>query len=524
MPSGEGQNIWMRNRFALCAWALILIATLRIVSTWEVFNVTNDEPDHIACGMEWLDRHTYTLVDEHPPLARISTALGPYLLGIRSRGMAPNFTAEGWAILQGQNQLDRNLKASRAGILPFFWISCAVVFFGACRLLGSVGAVLALFLWTNLPVVLAHGALATTDMAVTAMLGVAAIAAVRYLENPRLANAALLSLAAALALLCKFSAIPFLAFGLLGMLLWNSSLFGQLRFGHLWHLLAAVVVGSFVIWATYRFSFGPVRNAHFSAPAPEFISGLISLKKYNDHGHPSYLLGQYSDTGFWSYYPIVLLFKTPLAYLGLVLTGIALCVSERRKPVGYAMAFSIGILTFAILFSHINIGVRHILPAYLGVTVVAAFAVERMWRQRRFALPAAALCLWFFAASTIAHPDYLAYFNELAGSQPEHILIDSDLDWGQDTKRLGLRLQQLKVSNVHLAGIIPPNLAGVTFPLIDVFDMETPPSAGWYAGHIQALNLHQHQRLLVNPNAKFWTDSIAPAERVGRGVLLWHIH
>jgi hypothetical protein len=39
---------------------LILIASVRIVSTYTVFNHTSDEPNHIACGMEWLDRGTYT--------------------------------------------------------------------------------------------------------------------------------------------------------------------------------------------------------------------------------------------------------------------------------------------------------------------------------------------------------------------------------------------------------------------------------------------------------------------------------
>ena len=43
--------------------------------------------------------------------------------------------------------------------------------------------------------------------------------------------------------------------------------------------------------------------------------------------------------------------------------------------------------------------------------------------------------------SLAAHPDYLAYFNALAGDDPERIVVDSDLDWGQDIKRLGQRLR-----------------------------------------------------------------------------------
>lgn len=40
--------------------------------------------------------------------------------------------------------------------------------------------------------------------------------------------------------------------------------------------------------------------------------------------------------------------------------------------------------------------------------------------------------------SASIHPDYLAYFNVLAGGPQngQHYLIDSNLDWGQDLKKL----------------------------------------------------------------------------------------
>ena len=69
---------WLERHSLAVALALILIATLRIVSTYTVFNHTSDEPNHIACGMEWLDKGTYTYETQHPPLARIAAALGPF--------------------------------------------------------------------------------------------------------------------------------------------------------------------------------------------------------------------------------------------------------------------------------------------------------------------------------------------------------------------------------------------------------------------------------------------------------------
>ena len=38
------------------AVALVLVASIRIIATYTVFNHTYDEPAHIACGMEWLDK------------------------------------------------------------------------------------------------------------------------------------------------------------------------------------------------------------------------------------------------------------------------------------------------------------------------------------------------------------------------------------------------------------------------------------------------------------------------------------
>src|SRR5262249_25062302 len=68
------------------ALALVALATLRIVLTYPVFSQTFDEPAHIACGMEWLDKGVYRWEPQHPPLARVAAALGPYLSGIRSQG------------------------------------------------------------------------------------------------------------------------------------------------------------------------------------------------------------------------------------------------------------------------------------------------------------------------------------------------------------------------------------------------------------------------------------------------------
>jgi len=68
---------------SFAALALVAIAIVRIVATYHDVNQAYDEPAHIACGMEWLDKGTFTMEPQHPPLPRVMAALGPYLAGLR---------------------------------------------------------------------------------------------------------------------------------------------------------------------------------------------------------------------------------------------------------------------------------------------------------------------------------------------------------------------------------------------------------------------------------------------------------
>ena len=117
---------------------LALIGVARIAATYHVFSQTWDEPAHIAAGVEWLDRGTYTFEPLHPPLARTMTAVGPYLLGERLSGESNPWEA-GNRILGFGAHYGRTLAAARAGLLPFFLLACVCVFLLARRLNGALG-------------------------------------------------------------------------------------------------------------------------------------------------------------------------------------------------------------------------------------------------------------------------------------------------------------------------------------------------------------------------------------------------
>ena len=122
----------MRSPLAL---GLMAIGGARIAATYTELGFTFDEPGHMACGLEYLARHVYRYEPQHPPLARVMTALGPYLDGARPLGIGHR-DQEGVAQLYHYGHTGRTLTLMRLGILPFFFLACMVVFWWARHAFG----------------------------------------------------------------------------------------------------------------------------------------------------------------------------------------------------------------------------------------------------------------------------------------------------------------------------------------------------------------------------------------------------
>src|SRR5579862_3625908 len=85
-PKESRVAAWLCAHSMAAFLILTAIATIRIVATYPVFDHTPDEVGHVAVGMEYLDKGVYKMEWQHPPLARVAVALGPYLAGVRSQG------------------------------------------------------------------------------------------------------------------------------------------------------------------------------------------------------------------------------------------------------------------------------------------------------------------------------------------------------------------------------------------------------------------------------------------------------
>ena len=147
-----------------------------------------------------------------------------------------------------------------------------------------------------------------------------------------------------------------------------------------------MVTGAIGIWAVYSFSFGKVNAWNINLPAPEFFDGVSFAMYHNSKGHAAYFMGQIRNTGWWYFFPVVLAVKTPLAWLAAVGFGLAVWWGKRAQ-LAYWMpvAFAAGILLPG-MTSHVNIGVRHILPIFTALSILAGlgllYLLERASRAK----------------------------------------------------------------------------------------------------------------------------------------------
>jgi hypothetical protein len=72
----------------------------------------------------------------------------------------------------------------------------------------------------------------------------------------------------------------------------------------------------------------------------------------------------------------------------------------------------------------------------------------------------------------------MAYFNPLAGREPGHALIDSDLDWGQDFLLLKRELRARQISLLHYGFFGTVNPCGPDMPKLLPLVPRTPVT-GW---------------------------------------------
>jgi hypothetical protein len=549
----------------LCAFGIVLI-----VAGYGRYAQAYDDPAHIACGMEWLDKGTYTLEPLHPPLARVAVALGPYLVGLRlpevpilhdANGDSFEIYTAGNRILQADGRYKRNLMLARLGELPFFIVGVFVVFLWTRSLFGETSGVLAVFLFVTVPPILAFAGAAYTDLPISVLLAAALYAFTEWLEYPDPKHTTWLGITAGLAVLAKFTALLFLPACFVAILtcrffLARRSEKLRIHVRALGMAAAALALSALVIWAGYRFSLqplnqvypnsyqdlarlgklpGPVKRVagtviamNPSLPAPSLLKGIASALRKNARAEPSYLFGRIRGGGWWYFFLVCVAVKTPIPFLLLSGAGtfwvwkLTQGAGNWRMLAPAASALAILIVTMPV---EINLGTRHVLAVYPLLAPMAAYGVTRLAAIRvhgqQFGLAVTLILLLWQASSTARdHGDHFAYFNELAGKHPEEVLaFGCDLDCGQDLWQLSRALRERGVGHVSIALWTSADLSRMGLPPFETLQ-PYERRTGWIAASTRMVRTGPTGG---PPDAFTWISSYTPVAPVGNTIDLYYI-
>ncbi len=353
-------------------------------------------------------------------------------------------------------------------------IGAAFVYRWAREQFGRRGGWLALFLFAFDPNLLAHSGLATTDVLLTVWGFIGVYAATRWAATHRWKWGLLSGLALGLALASKTSG--FFPAGIVGLLAltWALEEFRRQKTLSVWlrwagRMTLLLAVATLTLWALYGFELQPY-------PFATHLLLWQMLRKHAIEGHAAFLMGQVGQHGWWYYYPVAFLLKTPLP--SLILFGVALTTLIRSPQQAWRQrSLWLYPLLYAVptLFSTIAIGYRYLLPAlpFLFVLTGCVTTLRIMHHASRFTHHALrftpyTLLSWLAIGTLCLFPHHLTFFNELAGGPRggHRYLVDSNLDWGQSFKALREWLQKHNIKEtpyISFYTYADPALYGVSF-------------------------------------------------------------
>ncbi|MDD3773683.1 MAG: glycosyltransferase family 39 protein [Patescibacteria group bacterium] len=564
----------------------ILVILLLGVMTFIMVNLalgdsgTTDEVAHIPAGYSYNNALDFRLNPEHPPLAKA-------LSGVPLQFMSLNNFYDNWSwqqinqweagwnfIYKLGNNADQVLFWSRLPIIFLTIVLALFLFFWAKSLYGRKVALFVLALFAFSPEFLAHGHLVTTDVAAALGFVIAIWSYVRFLQKSSWANLVLAGVLFGVAQTLKFSCfllIPILFLILVGWVItWreNQGFFQTFwpRFGKSFWIL---LIGLFTIWLIYLpFTWNmskevehqvidknlttdnrtaPFRNFLYklegnkiTRPLGHYTLGLFLVFGRAGGGNNTYILDHFSDKGIKWYFPVAWLLKTPLVLHGLVILGLVLLLrfgfwGKQDKWQLYYIFVPFAVYWLVTLAGSLNIGVRHLIPTipflflFIGRSVYPLFNFDfgKINLPTRVVFKFLSLIFlgWYILTSILVYPFYLAYFNELTWGKAKHnFLVDSNLDWGQDLKRLATFIDDNQIEKIRIdyfGGSIP-NYYIDNDKIID-WHSDQGPSTGWFA--ISA-TYFQFSKLAGVQEGKWdysWLEKFDPITIIGNSILVYNI-
>lgn len=489
---------WRRNK----AWPVVLVLSAFLLMYFPLQrassaerSATNDEPLHLTAGYVALKDGDFRYDPTHPPLLRMIAASA--LMGRMSRPV--DLTGIGtmdffaWTnhsfqaaseFIYGEPDADALLEAARFRIMLLGALLGMLLFGWVYECMGLFPAALSLGLYLISPNLAGHATLVTTDIGVTCFLFGSVYFLWRLQRRYSAANVVGLAGFTALAMVSKYSA--FLLGPILGLLLVIAARRDTAITARRACLVFGLVSGAcfLAIWAVYGFRFLPsqvpdvlIRTDGLDV-VRQHVPLLSAVGNWIDARHllpnaytqgfllsqasaealPAFLNGEIREGGWWYYFPVAFVLKTPVAILILLAAGLTGMLWPGAPDPFRLRAFvllpAVVYMAFA-MASGVNLGVRHILPVYPFVLLITATAIRELIRARQAVAHlglATVLALAAFRYQQV-WPNTLTFFNSFAGGPRNggRHLTDSNLDWGQHLKTLKEWMQVKGVGRINFA-------------------------------------------------------------------------
>lgn len=486
----------MNKRLRIIIFVFVIFASLAFAFFQMVYlaknqSATTDEKVHIPAGFSYWQFKNFYLNPEHPPLAKLLVGLPVFLEHPKYPATdelfkkASGFYYDSWQearswgqglLFYSGNDLQKILFSARLVNIILTLGLILFLAFWSFQIASWPGAGLTAVLTSFTPLILAHGSLANTDLLITLDFSLLCYFWWRYLKEKKIKWFLISAIVFAISALSKFSFVGFIPVLFLTALV-VAIKERNIRF---WPGILKVIVFSCIVWFLimlfYGFSFklAPVFTGlpqlhealssvaisaiqflrSFLVPA-WYFKGLFMILGGAVYGRGAiYIFGHFITGGSWYYFPLTIIFKTPVGFLGLL--AAAICLIKRFWKRDYVLQLVLlggSMIYLAVaMASKTNLGQRHIMPIYPLLIVFVSQLTLLINKKWQIALLAVAVVSIIFS-TTLNYSNQIAYYNEFIGGTKNgyKILLDSNYDWGQSLPQISDYISKHKnEDNIYL--------------------------------------------------------------------------
>ena len=486
------------------------------------------------------------------------------------------------------NSVDAITRTAKITMLLFFALSAFLIYKWTNEMYGKKAAFIAILLFSFSPTVLAHSRFVTTDM--PALFGVllGTYFFIKFLQKQSKTNFWLAVVVFGIAQLTKFSVVLLAPYFVILAIIYTLA-YGKKLLSTFYSLLSTLLIMAagivLVVWPVYALhtiNYPPEKqkidttehlrsygNRLFADPVvwasdkpvirplAHYATGILMVNQRSIGGNTTFFLGEVRNWAWKKYFPVVYAIKEPLAFWLLIITVLLYLTTKTKFLISnfkflklrnwtkthfveFSMLLWIAMYWYLSIRANLNIGVRHLLPTYGFVFILLAGQLSNMIdivkQKSKKILVSCLLSLvsllgWYVYENISVYPHYLTYFNQIAGgpSGGHRYTVDSNLDWGQDLKRLAMWVEENNVNKIHLDyfGWADQNyylkdkvvwVQAGRYKNVRDFLKENPDG-----GYI-AVSASFYMGSRENPDTSYaWLDSYKPIAIIGNSIFVWHI-